>query len=194
MFLRLVWFPFPTKLTLRFHWIFDVNVKIAPILNKIEVPVKMEHRNWHHSRAIEINLNIIIDNTLVRNKRALKTFFYWEYSTAQVVFQNPPPNRWGWFFSPPRIFLIPHTNSHRDGFLVHRVSAEFPPQNHPLTCRTRRWAKVYHGELAMKDKWRQTDWQLRIFPSLHGEEIGTFILLTHHSADLLLNKYRNIST
>ena len=34
---------------------------------------------------------------------------------------------------------------------IHRVSAEFPPQNLPLTCRTPRWAKVYPGELAMKD-------------------------------------------
>ena len=125
------------------------------------------------------------------------------YSTAQVVFQNPPPpppppppapNRWGWFFCPPRIFLIPHSNSHRNRFFFHHVSAEFPPQNHPLTCRTPRWAKVYPGELAMKELWRQNDWQLRIFRSLHGEEIGTFILLMHHSADLPLNKYRNIST
>ena len=66
-------------------------------------------------------------------------------------FSKSPPNRWGWFFSPPRIFLIPHSNSHRDGFFVHRVSAEFLPQNHPLTCRTPRWAKVYPGELAVKD-------------------------------------------
>ena len=36
-------------------------------------------------------------------------------------------------------------------FFAHCVSAEFPPQNHPLTCRTPWWAKVYPGELAMKD-------------------------------------------
>ena len=73
--------------------------------------------------------------------------------TVQLLwfFKIPPPNRWGWFFSPPRIFLIPHSNSDCDGFFVHRVSAEFPPQNHPLTCRTPRWAKVYPSELAMKD-------------------------------------------
>ena len=78
-----------------------------------------------------------------------------KYSTAQVVFQNPlsptPCKLVGLIFKPLWIFLIPHSNSHRDGFFVHPVSAKFPPQNHPLTCRTPRWTKVYPGELAMKD-------------------------------------------
>ena len=55
------------------------------------------------------------------------------------------------FFSPPWILPIPHSNSLRDGFFAHRVSAEFPPQNHPLACRTPRWAKVYPGELKIRD-------------------------------------------
>ena len=33
-FLRLVWFLFSPKLTLRFHWIFGFNFKVTPIMNK----------------------------------------------------------------------------------------------------------------------------------------------------------------
>ena len=34
MFLRLVWFLFPPKLTLECHWIFGINIKINHIMNK----------------------------------------------------------------------------------------------------------------------------------------------------------------
>ena len=97
---------------------------------------------------------IILPIWLFKNKTKYERRLYYmsiyiQYSSGG--FSKSPPNRWGWFFSPPQIFLIPHSNSHRDGFFAHRVSAEFPPQNHPLTCRTPRWAKVNPSELAMKD-------------------------------------------
>ena len=48
----------------------------------------MEHRNWHYSRAMEINLNIIIDDTLVRNIKVLKHFYNWEYNIETEILQK----------------------------------------------------------------------------------------------------------
>ena len=57
-----------------------------------------------------------------------------QYSSGGFSKSPPPSPRTGGvdFFNPPWIFLIPHSNSHLDGFSVRCVSAEFPLQNHPL--------------------------------------------------------------
>ena len=54
-------------------------------MNKNEVPIKITHRNKHHSRAMGINLNIIIDNTLVRKTKTLKNFIYKLYIYGLAV-------------------------------------------------------------------------------------------------------------
>ena len=114
-----------------------------------------------------------------------------------------------WFFKPPP--PPPPTTGGVD-FLAHRgsswyptpipsatdFSSVFPPSSFcnttHLPVELRGWKKF----ILASSQWKISDvndWQSSPnFPSLHVEEIGTFILLTHHSADLLLNKYRNIST
>ena len=152
-----------------FKYVFAVSVKCSdyktsPFVHKLAKTYPFRGRGFHNPVEWKIGYQVInkqvivqILNTAVyiyvnirlKEISILNSFEQIQYSSGG--FSKSPPNRWGWFFSPLRIFLIPHSNSHRDGFFVHRVSAEFPPQNHPLTCRTPRWAKVYPGELAMKD-------------------------------------------
>ena len=55
---------------------FGINVKVTPIMNKSRGSYQKEYRNWHHSRAMEINLTIIIDDTLFRNIKALEKLFF----------------------------------------------------------------------------------------------------------------------
>ena len=78
-------------------------------------------------------------------------FGWLQYSSGG--FSKSPLNRWGWFFSPPRIFLIPHSNSHRDRFFVHRVSAEFPPQTTHLPVELRGGQKF----IMASSQWKISD-------------------------------------
>ena len=90
--------------------------------------------------------------------------------------------------------MIPHSNSHRDGIFVQLVSAEFPPQTIHLSVVLRSGQKFILASSQRKvSDVRMID-SSEFFRVCMGEEIGTFILLTHHSADLPLNKCRNIST
>ena len=118
---------------------------------------------------------------------------HWNYSTARVFSKSPP-------------------RTSGVDFLAHRGSSwystpipsatDFSPtafQPNSLCKTTHLPVELYCGQSlswrAQNERLVTSEWLTAPnFPSLHGEEIGTFILLMHHSADLPQNKYRNIST
>ena len=107
-----------------------------------------------------------------------------QYSSGVFSKSPPPPPRTGgvdflahrgpsWYPTPiPTVTDFPST--------------AFPPSS--LSKTTHLPVELRGGQkfIMASSQWKISD--VRIFPSLHGEEIGTFILLTHHSADLPLNK------
>ena len=76
------------------------------------------------------------------------------YSTAQVVFsKSPRTGRVDFLAHRGSPSGSSHSNSHRDGFFVHRLYAEFPPQNHHLLVELRSGQKF----IMASSQWKISD-------------------------------------
>ena len=111
-----------------------------------------------------------------------------------MVFQNPPRTGGVDFLAQRGSLWYPTPIPTTTDF----SSAAFPLSSLRKTIHLPVVLRGGQKFILASSQWKISDVRMidssEFFRVCMGEEIGTFILLTHHSADLPLNKYRNIST